>query len=124
MGVGDHEPMSGRYAYDGIDRVLHAPARLGIVTALYAHQNGLTFVEIRRACELTDGNLSRQLRRLEDEQVVSIEKRFVDRVPQTLVTLTESGRRRFDAYLATLEALVEENRSESVRTAGLDPETG
>ena len=56
---------SGRYAFDGIDRVLHEKARLGILTSLLAHQNGLVFGELRDLCALTDGNLSRHLQTLQ-----------------------------------------------------------
>lgn len=51
----------GRYAYDGLDRVLHERSRLGILTALVARRGGLSFTELARLCHLTDGNLSRHL---------------------------------------------------------------
>ena len=51
----------GRYAYDGLDRVLHEKARLGIMTSLVARAEGVVFNELKRLCALTDGNLSRHI---------------------------------------------------------------
>lgn len=105
----------GRYAYQGLDPVLHAPARLSISTALYAHPDGLTFVELRDLCELSDGNLSRHLRKLESEGVVDTTKTFVERMPQTTARLSEEGRRRFESYLEQLRTIVEEDIRGSAR---------
>ena len=105
------ESINGRYAFEALDRVLHAPARLGIVTALYAYRSGLSFVELREACELSDGNLSRQLQKLEKESIVKVTKTFVDRLPLTTATLTQRGRKRFERYLHVLEDLVEHGKS-------------
>jgi DNA-binding transcriptional regulator GbsR (MarR family) len=80
---------------------------LSIVTALYANRNGLTFVELRELCELSDGNLSRHLRKLEGEEVVESHKDFVGRVPQTTITMTASGRTRFERYVEKLRTIVE-----------------
>ena len=97
---------SGRYAFDGIDRVLHEKARLGILTSLLAHDNGLVFNELRELCALTDGNLSRHLQTLQEAQLVEIWKGHKGRRPQTLVRLTTTGRARFLDYLALLESIV------------------
>ena len=51
---------AGRYAYDGLDRVFHEKARLGIMTSLVTRADGLVFGELKSLCNLTDGNLSRQ----------------------------------------------------------------
>jgi len=96
-----------RYAYQGLDPLLHAPARLSIVTALYAHRSGLTFVEVRDLCELSDGNLSRHLRKLEQEEVVRSTKGFVGRTPQTKIEMTVAGRIRFERYVEQLRVIVE-----------------
>ena len=96
----------GRYAFDGIDRVLHEKARLGILTSLLAHDAGLVFNELRELCVLTDGNLSRHLQTLQEAQLVEIWKGHKGRRPQTLVRLTEAGRTRFLGYLAVLESIV------------------
>jgi DNA-binding MarR family transcriptional regulator len=97
----------GRYSYHTLDPLLHVPARLSIVTALYANRNGLTFVELRELCELSDGNLSRHLQKLESEGVVEAQKDFVDRVPQTTLAMTEVGRIRFEKYVERLRTIVE-----------------
>jgi DNA-binding MarR family transcriptional regulator len=108
---------NGRYAYQSLDALLHAPARLSIVTALYVNADGLTFVELRDLCELSDGNLSRHLQRLEAAEVVSAEKDFVERVPQTTLRMTADGRARFERYVEQLRAIVEED----VPGAALEP---
>ena len=97
----------GRFSYSGIDQLLHVPARLSIVTALYANPKGLTFVELRALCELSDGNLSRHLQKLEAEAVVSVEKDFVDRLPRTTVAMTATGRERFERYVDQLRVIVD-----------------
>src|SRR5881296_769512 len=56
---------SGRFAYEGLDRVIHERARLSVLTSLAAHPKGLAFGDLKRLCRLTDGNLSRHLRILE-----------------------------------------------------------
>jgi DNA-binding HxlR family transcriptional regulator len=98
-----------RYAYQDIDPLFHAPARLGIVTALYANREGLSFVELRELCELSDGNLSRHLQKLEADRVVRTKKAFVGRVPQTRAAMTASGRARFELYVEQLRAIVEQD---------------
>lgn len=97
---------TGRFAYDGLDRVLHEKARLGILTSLVAHPDGLKFGELRGLCALTDGNLSRHLDVLRESGLVEVWKGFERRRPQTLVRLTSEGRRRFIAYLEELERVV------------------
>lgn len=99
-------PEPGRFAYDGLDRVLHEKARLGILTSLVAHPDGVKFGELRGFCALTDGNLSRHLDVLRQAGLVEIWKGFEGRRPQTLVRLTPDGRRRFIAYLEELERVV------------------
>ena len=96
----------GRFNYDGLDRVLHEKARLGILTSLVAHPDGLRFGELRALCTLTDGNLSRHLDVLREAGLVDAWKGVERRRPQTLVRLTSDGRRRFIAYLEELERVV------------------
>lgn len=95
------------FALSDLDSVFHTPARLAIVTALFAHPRGLSFVELRSLCELTDGNLSRQLRKLEEAQVVTIIKEFSGRMPLTTARLTDGGRKRYMSYIEQLERLVD-----------------
>ena len=96
----------GRYAYEGLQRVIHEKARLGITASLAAHPEGLLFNDLKELCTLTDGNLSRHLQALEKAGVVEIHKGFKDGRPQTLCRLTVDGRRRFLDYIAVLESVV------------------
>ncbi|MCI0701117.1 MAG: transcriptional regulator [Planctomycetia bacterium] len=96
----------GRYAYDGLDRVLHEKARLGILTALITRPEGLSFSDLARLCDLTDGNLSRHLDVLTDAGLVKITKGFEGRRPLTTCALTATGRRRFREYLEQLEKVL------------------
>jgi DNA-binding MarR family transcriptional regulator len=97
---------AGRFAFDGLDRVLHEKARLGLLTSLLAHRDGLSFNQLRDLCALTDGNLSRHLTTLEEAGLVSVTKGLAGKRPQTTVRLTAAGRRRFLDYLALLESIV------------------
>ena len=56
-----HDEPTGRYAYDGLERIFHEKARLGIMTSLVTHSRGLIFSDLKELCQLTDGNLSRHL---------------------------------------------------------------
>ena len=82
---------TGRYAYDGLDSVLHTKARLGIVTSLATHPKGLLFGDLKELCALTDGNLSRHLQVLHEAGMVEVWKGFQHNRPQTLCRLTEDG---------------------------------
>jgi DNA-binding MarR family transcriptional regulator len=97
---------SGRYAYDGLDRILHEKARLGILTSLASRPRGLLFNELKQLCSLTDGNLSRHLQTLEEAGLVEVWKGFRNRRPQTLVRLSREGQERFLAYLEELEKVI------------------
>ena len=107
---------SGPFAYDGLDRVLHEKARLSLLTSLVAHPNGLSFGDLKKLCGLTDGNLSRHLKVLNEANVIEIKKTFVKNRPLTSCRLTREGRQRFLDYLAVLEQVVR-NASELLETA-------
>ena len=96
----------GRFAYQGLERVIHEKARLGIMTSLATHSKGLLFGDLKELCALTDGNLSRHLQVLHDEGLVEVWKGFQKNRPQTLCRLTDEGRRRFLGYIAVLEGVV------------------
>jgi len=100
------KPDSGRYAYDGLDRVIHEKARLGILTGLLTHPTGLLFNDLKSLCALTDGNLSRHLQILEDAALVEVWKGFKGKRPQTLCRITAEGRSRFREYLNILEHVI------------------
>lgn len=85
----------------GIDPVIHAPARLKLVTQLFVvDEADATFLV--NATGLTWGNLSVHLRKLEEHGYVSIAKEFRDRRPRTVVSLTAGGRDAFRRYRATM----------------------
>ncbi|MEZ5843126.1 MAG: transcriptional regulator [Hyphomicrobiaceae bacterium] len=105
------------FAYDGLDRVLHEKARLGIATSLAAHPKGLAFADLKRLCGLTDGNLSRHLQVLEEAGVVAIDKTFLGKRPLTTCRLTATGRRRFLEYIGVLEQVVRD-AAEASEAAG------
>ena len=96
----------GKYSYDGLDRVLHEKARLGILTSLFTRSEGLIFGEIKSLCSLTDGNLSRHLQVLEREELVEIVKETGSGRPKTTVFLTDTGRQRFQEYLEELQSVL------------------
>lgn len=97
---------NGRFAYEGLDRLMHEKARLGIMTSLAGTPAGLRFGELKALCTLTDGNLSRHIQTLEEAGLVEVWKGYEKRRPQTLCRLSPKGRERFLAYLAELERVV------------------
>jgi len=97
---------TGRFAYDGLDRVIHEKARLSVLTSLVAHPKGLVFGDLKSLCGLTDGNLSRHLQVLQDAGLVEISKGFDRNRPQTVCRITRQGRARYLDYLAVLEQVV------------------
>lgn len=94
------------FSYEGLDRVLHEKARLGIMTSLMSHPKGLAFGDLKHLCGLTDGNLSRHLQTLEEAGVVEIIKTFEKKRPLTTCRLTAAGRKRFVDYIEVLEQVV------------------
>jgi DNA-binding transcriptional ArsR family regulator len=114
---------SGAFAYEGLDRLIHERARLAILSSLAAHENGLTFNDLKDLCALTDGNLSRQLQMLKDASLLDIEKSTSNNRPQTICRLTRTGRKRFLEYVAELEKVVS-NASEATRGASWRDDRG
>src|SRR5580700_7962112 len=90
---------SGRFAYEGLDRVIHEKARLSVLTSLVTHQKGLVFGDLKRLCGLTDGNLSRHLKVLEEAELIAIVKGYDQNRPQTVCQVTAAGRQRYLDYL-------------------------
>lgn len=89
---------------DPLNRLVHEPARLVIMTALAACASA-DFVFLQRITGLTNGNLSAHLNKLSEGGLVSIEKRFVNRKPNTRVVLSSEGRRAVDEHWRQLEEL-------------------
>ena len=88
-----------------LDRLIHERLRLGIVSALAANER-LTFHELKRLLQTTDGNLSVHARKLEEAGYVACDKTFAGRVPRTVYHLTPAGRRALDKYLVHMEAII------------------
>ncbi|HWA94917.1 MAG TPA: transcriptional regulator [Terracidiphilus sp.] len=99
-------PADGRYAYEGLDRVIHERARLSVLTSLLTQPRGVSFGDLKQLCSLTDGNLNRHLRVLEEAGMVEIEKGTEKNRPLTVCRITASGRKRYLGYLSTLEQVV------------------
>jgi DNA-binding transcriptional ArsR family regulator len=118
----DERGQPGRFAYDGLDRVLHEKARLGIMTSLVTRPEGLLFGELKRLCALTDGNLSRHLDVLHEAGLVEMWKGFENRRPQTLCRLSTEGRQRFLAYLEDLEHVIRDAMPKAARRSEKVPE--
>jgi DNA-binding HxlR family transcriptional regulator len=98
----------GRFAYEGLDRVIHERARLSVLTSLITNPKGVAFNDLKQLCSLTDGNLSRHLRVLETEKMVAIVKGHDQNRPQTICRITPAGRKRYIEYLTTLEQVVKD----------------
>jgi len=98
----------GRFAYEGLDRVIHERARLSVLTSLITNPKGLAFGDLKQLCALTDGNLNRHLRVLEEGKMVEIVKKIDHNRPLTICRITAAGRARFVEYLSTLEQVVQD----------------
>ncbi len=99
------KPVAGGAALPDFDKVIHERLRLGIVSALAVNE-ALTFNELKKLLEATDGNLSVHARKLEEAGYVACSKTFEGRVPKTEYRLTVAGREALDRYLAHMEALI------------------
>lgn len=88
------------------DRIIHERIRLGIVSALAVNES-LTFNELKKLLQTTDGNLSVHARRLEEAEYISCAKSFEGRMPKTEYRLTATGKKMFEKYLSHMEALIE-----------------
>ncbi len=103
---------AGRFSYEGLDRVMHEKARLGILASLAARSGsgGLLFNDLKQVCSLTDGNLSRHLAVLIEAGLIELSKDSQSgqrsRRQQTVYRLTAAGRRRFAEYINVLEGVV------------------
>tara|TARA_R110000868_G_scaffold221340_1_gene472896 strand:+ start:5688 stop:5981 length:294 start_codon:yes stop_codon:yes gene_type:complete len=97
--------MSEAFNAGALDDVIHGKFRLGMMAYLSAVDSA-TFSELKTRLDASDGNLSVQLRKLETAGYVTVEKRFVDRKPQTTARLTEAGRAAWIEYLDQLRSLL------------------
>lgn len=117
----DRDAAAGRFAYSGLDRVIHEKARLGIMTSLATHADGLLFPELKELCSLTDGNLNRHLHVLNAAELIEVWKRGDGKRSQTLVRLTAEGRRQFLEYLSVLETVVADAQDGAAPLASAAP---
>jgi DNA-binding MarR family transcriptional regulator len=88
-----------------LDRLIHERIRLGILSALAA-TDALSFNDLKKLLETTDGNLSVHARKLEEANYIACTKSFEGRVPKTEYSITPAGRRAFERYLDHMEALI------------------
>ena len=93
-----------------LDRLVHERLRLGILSALAVNES-LTFNELKRLLDTTDGNLSVHARKLEDAKYIECEKFFEGRLPKTVYRLTSTGRQALESYLDQMEALIDSMRA-------------
>ena len=91
-----------QFAYQGLDRLIHEHARLSVLTALITNNSGLSFNELKKMCQLTDGNLSRHLAILDEAGLITIFKGIEGNRSLTLCRITSEGRKRYTEYLAVL----------------------
>ena len=117
-------PAPGRFAYEGLDRIMHEKARLGIMTSLMTRPDGLLFNDLKQLCALTDGNLSRHLDVLHEAGLVAVRKGFERKRPQTRCALTPLGRQRFRDYLRELERVIRDARPHPAPAAEPGPSAG
>jgi len=99
------EPNSDDFNIDSLDDVIHGRLRLGIM-AFLSTAGSAEFPLLKARLQATDGNLSVQLRKLEEAGYVSIAKAFVGKKPQTMVTLTPQGRSAYISYLDAMKKLI------------------
>lgn len=97
---------NGRYAYDGLDRILHEKARLGLLTCLVTHPQGLLFNDLKELCNLTDGNLSRHLQVLQQNKIIDISKSFEQKRSLTVIRISNEGKERFLDYIEELQRVL------------------
>ena len=118
--------VGGKFAYEGLDRLMHEKARLSIMASLYARKDGHSFNELKKLCDLTDGNLSRHISILKEAGLVDVIKGYEKNKPNTVCRLTDVGRVRFREYLSELEQIIKDASTAespilSVERNGLSP---
>ena len=99
-----------RAAAPALDRLIHERLRLGIVSALAANES-LSFSNLKKLVNTTDGNLSVQALKLEDAGYITCAKSFDGRMPKTEYQLTTAGRRALESYLNHMESLIQQMRN-------------
>ena len=108
---GRSSPVRKEASASELDPVIHERMRLGIISALAA-RDALTFSELKRLLEATDGNLSVHARKLEEANYVVCTKSFSGRVPRTEYRITSAGRRALERYLDQMEQIIRQTRGD------------
>ena len=102
--------MKAKHLAPSLDRLIHERMRLGIVSALAANET-LTFNDLKKLMNTTDGNLSVHARKLEEGGYIACTKSFEGRLPKTEYKLTLAGRRALENYLSHMETLIHQMRN-------------
>lgn len=105
-------PVRGKAPAEGplaLDRLIHERLRLGILSALAVNES-LSFNDLKKLMQTTDGNLSVHARKLEEAGYIACAKSFEGRMPKTEYTITPPGRRALERYLDHMEALIKTTR--------------
>ena len=98
--------MSAAPEFSALSKLFHEPSRLRIMSLLVTRTARVDFNELLRSSGLTRGNLSHQLRKLEEAGCVDVQKSFAGRLPRTTYEATPEGRRGFSDYLGLLEEII------------------
>ena len=105
--MAEEQVQEGIHSLVDVDPVIHAPARLTVLTYLYVVASA-DFVFLKNMTGLTWGNLSTHLSKLEDAGYVTLEKGFRGKKPHTMVRLTEDGRTAFRAYKTNMQQILDD----------------
>jgi DNA-binding transcriptional ArsR family regulator len=98
-----------------IDRLIHEPTRLMIMSQLYVVESA-DFLFLQHQLQMTPGNLSSHLSKLEEAGYVEIIKEFIERKPHTALTLTKKGRDAFKGYRKNIKKVLEDTRPRELET--------
>ena len=85
--------------YAALKTIFHEPNRMAVMSALCAAPRGLGFTDLKAECELTDGNLSRHLKALEEASAIKVKKSFRGKKPVTTCKISPKGLRAFEKYV-------------------------
>lgn len=110
----------GRFSYDGLQRVFHEKARLGIMTCLMSHREGLAFPDLKELCALSDGNLNRHLEVLKEAELIDVEKVGAGRGAKSTVKITRQGQTAFLRYLSELRRVIEDASRSAAQLSSID----
>lgn len=108
-GAGEHDAVHVEKAAEAVsnelDKVIHERVRLGMISALAANEK-LSFTDLKRLLDTTDGNISVHARKLEDAGYIDVSKTFAGRMPLTEYSITKEGKKALERYLDHMEALI------------------